>query len=848
MAKTNFSWLLKMAWRDSRHNRGKLFLFISSIVVGIAALVAINSFGENLQKNINREAQSLLAADLLIEGTESPNDSLMLLLDSLEAERQARIANFPSFVRFPKTNDTRLAQVMATEGEYPLYGTLQTQPESAATAFLNGQNALIEEALALQFNVSIGDEIGVGRATFEVVGIVERVPGRSTVASSFAPVVFIPMNALEATGLMKFGTMVQYQYMLAFDENTDVDELAEERLEKAFEKRSLRYETVNDRKEGYGQAFTALNKFLNLVAFMALLLGCIGVASSVHIYIKDKLSSVAIMRCLGASGKQAFLIFLIQIAIIGFLGALVGSLIGTILQQVLPFVLQDFLPMDDIETTIAWRSLGQGLLTGLLVAVLFALLPLLSIRRVSPLRSLRSSYEKDVAKRDPLKWLVYTLIGVFVGGFTVWQIGWRWEALFFTLAIAIALAALFGMAKLLMWIVKKFFPKSWSYVWRQSIANLYRPNNQTIVLMIAIGLGTGLISTMYFTREMILQQIEQSSSGDKPNMILFNIKNEEVEAVANLIEEENLPLIDEIKLVNARILAINGITADSLLKDTTQNIPSFFLDRPMQVSYRNEPMENEEIEEGEWHGEIPLDTSNILISIEDNTARRLNAEVDTKILFEVDGEEIPTTVSSIREVKNEALTPNFPIIFPEGVLNDAPQINILSSRSDSLAQVTDFQRILVKSFPSVTLFDLRQLLQSLDSILEKVAFVIRFMALFSILTGIIVLISSVVLSKYQRIQESVLLRTIGASRRQILMINALEYALLGGLAVLTGMLLSIIGSATLAHFAFDIPFRPNWWLPILWLLGMTALTVVIGLLNSREVVTKPPLEVLRKEV
>ncbi|MEM1328402.1 MAG: FtsX-like permease family protein [Bacteroidota bacterium] len=847
MAKTNLPWLLKMAYRDSRHNRGKLFLFISSIIVGIAALVAINSFGENLQQNINQEARSLLAADLLIQGQERPNDSLALLFDSLEVARQANSAEFPSFVRFPKTNDSRLAQVSAVKGDYPLYGTLKTRPESAATTFKTDGTALIEDAIAEQFGVEIGDEVMVGRATFEISGIIERVPGRSSVSSAFAPVVMIDYDAIEATGLLKFGTMIEYRYYLAFDDDVDVDALAEERLEEQFEERSLRYETVEDRKESYGQAFGILTNFLNLVAFMALLLGCIGVASSVHIYVKDKLPSVAVMRCLGASGKEAFLIFLLQIVVIGFVGGLLGSLLGTLLQQILPIILKDFLPMENVETDIAWQSVGQGMLTGVLVSVLFALLPLLSVRRVSPLRSLRSSYEQDVRKRDPLKWLVYVGIVAFVGGFTAWQVGFNLGALFFTLAIAVSLGMLFGMAKLLMWVVKKFFPKSWSYVWRQSIANLYRPNNQTIVLMIAIGLGTGLISTMYFTREMILQQIEQSSSSDKPNMVLFNIQNQELDSVINLVNTEGLPVINEVHMVDARITAIDGIAADSLMCDTIADVPSYLLDRTIQVSYRNDLYDNEEIDEGKWHGNIEA-SDEVYISLDESIARRLNAEVDTEILFSVDGKEIATRVGSIRDVKEEALTPNFPILFQEGVLEEAPQINLVTSRTDSLPQVNKFQTALVQQFPSVTLFDLRSIMQALDSILERIAFVIRFMALFSILTGIIVLISSVILSKYQRIQESVLLRTIGASRRQILLINALEYFFLGGLAVLTGMILSIISSALLANFAFDIPFRPNWWLPILWFVGITSLTVIIGLLNSREVVAKPPLEVLRKEV
>ncbi|MEM9846825.1 MAG: FtsX-like permease family protein [Bacteroidota bacterium] len=847
MAKTSFSWLSKMAWRDSRRNRGKLLLFISSIVVGIAALVAINSFGDNLQKDINQEAQGLLAADLLVEGAESPNDSLEQLLDTLGATDRAYSANFPSFIRFPKTDDSRLAQIKAIEGAYPFYGEFRTSPSTAVDDFRSGSRALIEDAIALQFGVVVGDSVRIGQVTFVVEGIIERVPGRSRVANAFAPLVYIPMEMLDSTELLQFGSLVEYQYYFKFEETEDVDFLAETILAPALEDRQLNYETVSSRKESYGQIFGVLTSFLNLVAFIALLLGCIGVASSVHIYIKDKLSSVAILRCLGASGQQAFLIFLIQISVIGLFGAIIGTTAGTLLQQVLPFVLGDFLPVERVSTDISWLSIGQGILTGVLVAVLFALLPLVRIRKVSPLRSLRASYEKDVSGKDPLRWLIYGLITAFVIGFTILQIGWRWEALFFTLAIAIGLLALFGMAKLLMWMVKEFFPTKWSYVWRQSIANLYRPNNQTIVLMIAIGLGTGLISTMYFTREMLLQQVQSSSSENQPNLILFNIQSDEKEAVADLVSENGLPVMTQLPIVTTRIVEIDSLSVSDILADSTSEIPFYLIDREIQISYRDEQAANETIADGVWHTESPED-GNTYISLEEDVADDLGVAVGSQLVFNVQGKDLTTTVGSLRSIKQEAMNPNFPIVFPEGVLESAPQINILTSRSDSVQQVVDFQRVLIEAFPSVTLFDIRQILQTLDEILGKIAFVIRFMALFSILTGIIVLISSVVLSKYQRIQESVLLRTLGANRKQILWINALEYLLLGSLAALTGMLLSIIGSFFLAEYAFQTPFQPNWWPPFLWFIGIALLTVFIGLVNSREVLSKPPLEILRREV
>ncbi len=836
-----------MAWRDSRRNRGKLLLFISSIVVGIAALVAINSFSSNLQKDINNESKSLLAADLVVDGNNPPTDSLELAFDALGATERAEAKNFLSFVFFPKNKQSRMAQVKALEGDYPFYGTLLTTPADAAQTYRNGKKALVENSIMVQFGLEPGDTVRVGNAEFEIAGQIEGAPGRSAMAGAFAPLVFIPMDYIEDTKLMQFGSRVEYQYYFKFEEETDVDILAETLLEPVTDTLTYRYDTVKERKEEYSQVFGILGNFLNLVGFIALLLGCIGVASSVHIYIKDKLSSVAVLRCLGASGQQAFLIFLIQIAAMGLIGAIAGAVIGSLLQVVLPLVLQDFLPLQNVSTDLSWRAIAQGIITGLGIAVLFALLPLLSIRKISPLRSLRASFNKDVQGTDPLAILVYVLILLFIVGFTMTQVGIHWEALFFPLFIAMGFLALTGMAWLLMWVVKRFFPRKWSYVWRQSIANLYRPNNQTLILMIAIGLGTTLISTMFFSREMLLQQVSLSSGPDRPNMLLFDIQGSQLEGVSEIANKYDIPILEEVPIVTMRIQGLGDSSRTEYLKDTTTDVSRRSLLREYRATYRNELSETETIVDGVWHGD-KADSDTVFISLEKGLAERLEVGIGDPVTFDVQGFPIETVVSSTREVDFTQFQTNFFVVFPEGVLEEAPKFHVMLMRADSAQQSGLFQRDLTTNYANISMIDLQQVLKTVDNVLSKVSFVVRFMALFSILTGLIVLISSVVLSKYQRIQESVLLRTIGANRRQILWINALEYFMLGTLAALTGILLSILGSFLLAKFVFEMPFAPNWLIPIGVFLGIGILTVVIGLMNSREILVKPPLEVLRKEV
>ncbi len=834
-----------MAWRDTRRNRGRLLLFISSIIVGIAALVAINSFSENLQKDINREARSLLGADLQLESTQPMPDSLREVIDSLEGE-QASSVNFVSMAYFPKSNATRLAYIRAMAGDYPFYGQVLTEPAEAYQSFRSGPQALVDKTMMLQFDLQVGDSIRVGEVSFLIAGQLNSSPGRAGITSSVAPLVMIPIDWLEKTGLVQRGSRIEYQYFYKLPEGFDTDTWVDTH-ELALKAADTRAETVGERKRSLSRAFGNLNTFLNLVGFIALLLGCIGVASAVNIYVKDKLSTVAVLRCLGASGRQAFLIYLLQITAMGLVGALIGAIAGTLLQLVLPLVLDDFLPVSNVSRDISWIAIIQGVVTGLGIAILFALVPLLGIRKVSPLRALRAEVEQQSSGFDPLQLGVYALIFLLVMGFTFFQTGGGIEAITFPSALAAAFLLLAGIAQLIRWSVRRFFPSHLSYIWRQSLANLYRPNNQTLMLMVSIGLGTALLTTLFFTRDLLLDQVRISGSGNRPNMILFDIQSSQKEGVAQLTSANDLPLIQQVPIVTMRLESIDGIDKITHLQDTTTEVRDWPYNREYRVTYRDTLIDSETIVQGEWHGDKP-DDGTIYVSLADNIAKAMQAEPGTKLVFNVQGTPIETVVSSIREVDFNRVQTNFMVVFPTGVLEQAPQFHVVVTRTESEAQSATFQRKLVQQFPNVSVIDLTQILRSVDEVLGKVSFVIRFMALFSILTGILVLISSVSLSKYQRIRESVLLRTLGASRRQILWINALEYLLLGSLATFTGLILAIGGTWLLAVFQLEIPYTPNLWPILIIFILITGLTVLIGLFNSREVVNLPPLEVLRKEV
>ncbi|MFT4758321.1 MAG: putative ABC transport system permease protein [Paraglaciecola sp.] len=835
-----------MAWRDSRRNRGRLSLFISSIVLGIAALVAINSFSENLQKDINNEAKSLLGTDLLVDGNQAVPDSLMPFLDSLDSEARARAMNFVSMVYFPKNGGTRLAQVKAMEGDFPFYGKLLTDPLTAKDTYQDGKTALVDKTLMFQFGLEPGDSIQIGGQMFKIEGQLVGAPGRAGIAGTIAPVVYMPMQYLKETGLVQEGSRIFYQYYFKFSEETDVEKLAKETVKPRMSAASFGIDTVEERKEEMGKAFSQMAVFLNLIGFIALLLGCIGVASSVHIYIKDKISTIAIMRCLGAKGTTSFWIYMIQVLMLGLIGGVIGAALGSVIQVVLPLVIGEFLPLENVSNDISPSAIAGGIVTGLGITVLFAMLPLLAVRNISPLRTLRASYDDDTSGRDPLQWLVYLAIFLFMFGFAYWQTG-DWKSFVFPIAIGVGFGVLWGIAKLLTWSVRRFFPTKASYVLRQSVANLYRPNNQTVILVVTIGLGALLITLLFFMRDTLLNQVQMTGTGGQPNMIVFDIQTPQREAILDLAKANDMPVIQDVPVVTMRLDNIDGKTKDVVQADSTSEVEGWVFRREWRCTYRDTLTESETIMEGEFVPEVGADGI-IYISISDNVADGLNAEIGTNVTFNVQGALIETEVGSIREIEFGKLQTNFFVVFPKGVLEQAPQFHVMVSRTVSEEQSAGFQQALVKGFPNASVIDLTQILQAVEDILGKVTFVIRFMALFSILTGLLVLISSVVLSKFQRIQESVLLRTLGASRSQILWINALEYFFLGSLATLTGIGLAVIAGWLQAKFMLDTPFVFSWIPTLTVFFAITGLTVFIGMFNSREVLSKPPLEVLRKEV
>lgn len=840
--KVDLGWLFKMAWRDGKASWKKLTLFMASIVLGIAAVVSIQSFSYNLKNNIALQSKALMGSDFKIDTDKTPNETLLNIIDSLGGANAEEI-NFSSMVIFPEKETSKFVQVRGIKGDFPFYGTAETEPESAAFNYQKQKTALVDATVMLQLNLKVGDTVKIGSTRLPIGGALKSIPGSSSLFSAIAPPVIIPYSYIEKSELIQIGSRLDYEFYFVAKPETDfeyLDKVLDNKLDTVDA--DLDIHTSTSRR--LGRRYDNFAKLINLVAFIALLLGCIGIASAVHIYIKEKLRSVAILKCVGASKKQTFLIYLIQIVFIGVLGGILGTLLGIVLQQLFPIILEGLLPVD-VEINLAPQAIIMGLLLGVSMSVLFALYPLIGTIYITPLQALRIQ-ESNNSNTRLTGLLILSAIFIFIFLFAYWLLKDSKYALGFLGGLIITFSILGGIANGLMTLIKKYFPHSWGFIARTSLLNLFRPQNQTLILIVTIGVGTFLISTLYFSKNILLSQASIESKTDSANMILLDIQNNQNEAVTNTVIKNNHPIISSIPIVAMSVHSISGRTVNEIRQDSTSNIRGWVLSHEFRASYRDSLTTSETVTSGIFTPKAKP-TSIIPISISENFADNAKVTLGDKITFNVQGVLMNTEIGSIRTVDWSQMQVNFNVLFPKGVLENAPQFKVLSTYVPNERASAYLQQELVTKFPNISILDLRQLLGIVEKLLNKIGWIINFMAFFSILTGIIVLIGALRNSKHQRIKESVLLRTLGAKKRQILKIVALEYTFLAIIGSFTGILLSLISSQLLALLIFKAPFTPSIIPFVLFFPGITLMVLMIGLSNSRSVITKTPLEVLRKE-
>ncbi len=863
--------VLRMAWREGRgEGARRLWLLSTAIIAGVAALVAINSFTENMRRAVAEQARALVGADIVFRSSRPFPDSVEALFDSLAGTAdRARVTSLIAMGYVPRTRDVRLIQLRAVEPGYPYYGEITTDPPGLWRQFSSTGGALVDPVLLPSLGARLGDTLAIGEGRFPIVGQILDVPGEPAIASTFGARVFIPAGALPGTGLVRFGSRAEYEEYLRLGPGQDAQAIAK-KYRAPLRERRVGIRTVEQDQENLTQALTQLGNFLGLVALVALLLGGLGVASAVNVLIKRKLDTIAVLRCLGVSSGRLLGIYLTLALMMALLGSTVGAGIGIGLQQLLPLLFHGLLPLD-VRVTPSFRSILLGAGLGLWVAGAFAALPLLGIRRVSPLRTLRRDVDPLPARNRPAR-LVLLLIALSVVGLSAIQVGHPLLGAAFAVAIGIALLVLWLAARGLIAAVRRWFPHRWPYLWRQGLANLFRPANQTVMVVLGLGFGACILTTLFVVQANLLQEFRPGFGGLRGNLLLFDIQPEQAAGVAGAIAENGLPPGLMVPIVTMRIAAIRGVPVRELV-DTSQRSPNgprdqndqggeeepqresgprsgpagWALRREYRSTYRDTTTTAERVVEGRWWNGPVQGNGPALISLERGLARDLTVKVGDEMTWDVQGVSVNTRVANLRSVDWRRFEPNFFVVFQAGAIDRSPQMLVTLTRADSAAVRGQVQRQLAERFPNVTTIDLSQVQQALEHILDRGALIVRFLALFSLVTGAVVLVGSVSASRVARIREAVLLKTLGATRSQVLRILLAEYAALGVLAAVVSVVLASVGGWALFRWVFKSAFH----LPVLPMGGLTAaligITLAVGLWNSAEILKRAPLAVLREE-
>jgi putative ABC transport system permease protein len=840
-----------LAWREGRFARRRLLLYMSSISLGVAALVAIDSFGRNVTESVREQSRELLGGDVSLTSRAKFPPAIDSLVDSLRASGHgiARITSFPSMASAPRTKLTRLVQIRAVDPSWPLYGSVETSPANQGASIHRRHAALVDRSVLVALGAHVGDTITVGLADFVIAGTIERIPGDVGIASTIVPRVIVGSRYLAETRLLMFGSRSEREVLVRADPALGATRLAA-RLRPRVAKGQVRLHTATETQANVSEGFEKLTQFLGVVGLVALLLGGVGVASGVHAFVTAKIDVAAVLRCLGATSRQVLLVYSLQAAAMGLLGAAVGALLGVAVQLLLPHVAASILPVR-VAIRLDPRAIGLGLAVGVWVAITFALWPLVALRRVSPLQTLRREADADalqLGRFDIARVIVAVALVASIGAIVFARTATPQEGIGFNVAIAIAVSVLAASAALVSRGARGLLRANWPFAVRHGISSLYRPGNQTRAVMLALGFGVFLVSTLYQAGGMLVRRFTIVADAAAANVVFFDAQPDQVAGLDSAIRAGRWTVIQTVPIVTLRIAALNGRPVDSVVTDARHSGNQVWMwRREYRSTFRDTVVASEKITSGQWFRAATGAADTIPeVSIDAEIAKEMRLTLGDTLTWDLQGVPIRTRVTSFREINWAQFTPNFYAVFEPGALTGAPAQYVVLAQVPGDAAVARLQRDVVVRWPNVSSIDLSLIQRTIEGIVHQMATAVRFLALFSVAMGLPVLFSAVAATRRARMREGVLLKTLGATRAQVRAILASEYAALGAMGALTGLVLSVGGSWALARWVLKIDFVPAVVPLIAILAGMLALALTVGLLAGRDVFAGTPMDALRE--
>ncbi len=838
---------LRMALIDAKASRSRLVFVILAVAAGVAALTGVKGFSESTKYTLMKEARTLMGADLMIRLNAIPTEKEEQVLESLHARgiESTRVTETVSMASAGPQTTPVLSSIKAADfAKYPFYGVLEFDPPNPA---LSADTVVVSDDFLLRMGVHPGDSIKIGEHEFRIVGISKKEPDRMTTGFTLGPRVLMTREGYEWTGLNVFGSRATQRILLRLPRDADVEQIRAE-LGDVFGRRG-RIIDYTEANPTLSRNMDRAGSFLAMVSLIALIVGGVGVATSIESHIQQRMDHIAIMKCLGGRSRRVMQVYAAQSVMLGLAGSLLGVIVGFAAQAVFPRFLAGYFDVN-IELVLSWKPILQGISVGLLTSLLFTVPPLLSISKIKPaLIFRRNMAEHDTtAVQHPLeqlpRFLSILLIALGIWFIAIWMSGSMRIGTYFAGGLIVSLIILAGIAKGALTALKRAMLRlssRLSPVMRQGIANLYRPGTHVTAVLVALGVGVMFTLTIQLLQDSLLDQLRISAPPDSPNVFLINVTGVQKDDLWNLIRSQRgvLDLPDAMPAVAGQLSRINGTPVEQIqLSEGEQR----YFRTQFALTWSEDIPKATEILSGAWWTH---DTNDNLVSVEESAADALKLNVGDSLEWSIQGRELSARVSSIRRTDAARLGANNQFILAPVALRGFPVIYFGAIHVQP-SLVGDLQRAVFGQFPTVTVVNAADVLEIIQGVVDRISITVRFLAAFAIVGGAIILASAVAGTRYRRMREVAILKTIGATRRKIVRIFSLEFLIIGIAAGAIGAVLACVFSVIIIDRLFHAFYAVRAW-PVVVSIALTAVIAVItGWAASFRILRQKPLEVLRQ--
>jgi putative ABC transport system permease protein len=839
--------ILAMTGREMRASWRRLVFFFLCISLGVGSIVTLRSVIQSVRQVFAGEARALLGADLVVSTNRPIDAALSERIDARLADAGAQVTRTVEVATMASAGAgggaARMVELKAVSAGFPYYGVLRLEGGQAYRyEALAGFGALVRPELLAQLGLAVGDEVSLGGRAFRIRGVIEAEPGRRLGAFSLGPRVIVALPDLEQTGLLAFGSRATYQRLAKVPDAALAPLTTTLRADLANSFVRVRAYTATE--DDMGEDFARAENYLSLVGLVVVILGGVGVSSVTRVFVQQKLKSIAVLKCIGARSSQVLAIYVAQVLALGVLGSVIGVAISAAVMALIPRWLSPAITQGlTIDYALTPSAITQGVGTGLLVSLLFALVPLLDVRYVKPSQLLRE--ETTSRPRDWVRWVVMAGVGGSLVALTMWQAGSvRIGAIVAAGFVGLAVV-LYGAGLALIAAVRPLGASGW-FPLRHAALQLTRPGGQVHLVLLTVGLGTFFILGVRALQENLVREVSVDIAADAPDMFLLDIQSDQLAGVTGALtaaRPPEAPAVRSMPVLRARVVGVQGQTVT--LDDVEDVRGRGSLAREYTVTYRAGLERNETIVAGTAWPEAPSEAGEV--SIEESIRDRFGIQVGDTMRFDVVGRTVAATVRSVRRVDwRDSRAGGFMFVFRPGVLDRAPHGHIAFVRGpDAPADRARLMSTLAAGFPNVSVIDGREMLTALKTVVDNVTLAVTIVGTLVVVSGLLILIGAVAMTKFRRVYEAAILKTLGATRRVIATMLLLEYGVLGALAGVLGAAGAAGLTWALSRFAFEIPWRP---LPALLSFGVAASGLVVaavGVAASWDVLQKKPLATLR---